>query len=89
MRSEHVVEFFDLVVFGQVGEFREEALEVVEVLGSEKVEQVKELFEVVLERGAGQEDFVFDGVVDEDPKEFGLIRFEAMSFVDDKDLPVD
>ncbi len=52
MGAEQVVEFLHLVVLGEVAELAQELGQVVEVLGPQEVEEVEELFQVVLQRRA-------------------------------------
>ena len=52
MGAEQVVELFHLVVLGEVAELAQELGQVVEVLGPQEVEEVEELFQVVLQRRA-------------------------------------
>jgi len=89
MWAEKVVELLDLVVLGQIAELAQKLIEVVEVLGTEEVEEMKELFKVVLKRGACQEAFELDAVVEEDLEELGLVGLESVRFVNDEDFPVD
>lgn len=50
VRSQHFVQFFDLILFRNVGEFVLEGRKVIEFLTVEEVQQMEQFFEVVLQR---------------------------------------
>lgn len=66
---EQLVQLLHLILLGDVGELVLEHRQVVELLLVEEVEQMEQFLEVVLQRGAGQEEFVRDVVASQHFKE--------------------
>jgi len=89
VRAQELVQLAHLLLLGNVLEGGLEAGQVVELARREKVEEVEELLQVVLQRRARQQHLVVERVVGEDPEELGLVVFEPMGLVHHQNLPLD
>ena len=69
VRAEQLVELVDLLFLGNVSKVGLKRLEIVKLAWGQKVQKVEQLFEVVLERCAGQEQLEVDAVPGQDLEE--------------------
>ena len=83
------MEFADLFLLGNIGEIGLETFKIVELGGGQKVQEVEQFLQVVLQGGTRQQHFVVDGVAGQEPEELRRRIFQTMSFVHDEDFPSD
>ena len=75
------MQFPHLFLLGDVGEVALELLQIVEFARRQEVEEIKQLFEIVLQWRASQKHFVIEAVTTEESEELGTGVLQAMGFV--------